>query len=434
MYHKMIKNIFISIGILLLSITMSKFVIAEETLFESETTVSDTELNTHQQSETVEEENNVVTTPILSPEEKLTPAKLKERLGEFEKNAPVIIKLYKTDELISGAQVTAQASVGILDQTGARDLYFKWFLKKNGVDQEVALSNQGKGKTQFYFIPESSGYYEIRAQATDSQGGMRESEPLSIPVGDNLLVNFQPLKPVQGQKVRVEVSAFSNESGYQWYVDGKEQVSNSSFIEFVAQKGYGQKHKIRVIASSKDGIISRKVISIPMYQPEVVVSPAIDGFSVANQAGQSHEFLIKGEKPVVVNAEASSFIDADQARYIWSVDGVKINEGIGKKSILIDPKDIGSQSNENGEYNVSVLVSSPDLKHIASSEVTMNRIAEYSSLAAVNPEKVSPKPLVAESRSFFASFDTARKLVMPLMVVMFLVLIVLGRTQPERVE
>lgn len=414
MIHKIAKLIIILIIILVSGIS---FVFAEE---ESQDPLNQSESEPEQ---TGLEESR---TPTLSD--------VQSKLDLLEESTPVILRIYDTRNLISGSEIKVKARVGLFKQADSRELHFKWELKKDGLAEEIAASKQGKGKDQFSFTPVSSGNYELKVQATDSAGGIKESLVLAIPIGDNLMVDFNPLKPVNGQRVLINAAVFDNDAVYKWYLDGQEQETTGSSFEFIVNKNFKQTHKIKVMTSNKQGIVSTKEILIPVYRPEVVLKPAFEGLTAAGQAGSSREFLVKGEGLVTLNAGEINFMDADQANYIWYLDNRKIDEGIGKKSIFIDTKDKQLKQNRNGEHRVSVMVASPDLKHIAESEITMNQLDPNSSLASANPEKISNKSLRAESKDFIASLSIMRKLILPIMVVIFLVLIALGNTQPQKIE
>lgn len=363
-----------------------------------------------------------------------TAAEIQLKLDLLEKTAPVTLRLYSTESLASGLEVNVKARTSLLARDNAGNLNFKWFLKKDGLDQAVESLRQGKGKDQFSFIPASSGNYEVKVQVVDSQGNTKESPSLAIPVGDNLLLTFEPLKPVNGQKVLVSAAGFSSVANYQWYLDGQKQNSNSSTFEFMVTKEFEQFHKIKATTTNKQGIVAYKEIIIPVYRSEVVIKTDDNDLAIASQANSVGEFLVKGKNPVILKAETSNFSGSDQVNYIWYVNGQEFDQGVGKKSIFIDPQDERLGKNFSQAYQVSVLAVSPDAKHIAAANVSMSRINPNSSLAAVNPEKLSSQPLLAQSKSFFTSFNNIRKLVLPLLIIMFAVVIALGNTQPEKIE
>lgn len=392
------------------------FVFAEE--------ITDENLLNQPDSDTISEESAAVPTA----------ADIQSGLNLLEKTTPIMLKINETANLISGSEINVKADVGIFTQVDTSQFGFKWFLKKDGLDQSVVQSSQGKGKNQFVFMPSSSGNYEVRAEATDPQGNTRESQPLLLGVGDNFLITFDPLKPANGQRVGINVSGFSNGVSYRWFLDGKEQIANGSKFDFIVSKSFGQAHKVRISTSNKEGLVSTKEILIPVYRPEVFLKPVTDGIAIAGQAGSLNEFLIKDGGPIILNAGDPNFMDADEALYVWYLNGEKIDEGMGKKSVYIDPENEILKNSQNGEYKASVMVSSPDSKHIALGNVKMERISPNSSLAAASPEKVSNSPLLAESKSFFSSLGTIRKLILPMMIVMFVVVIALGGTQPQKIE
>lgn len=363
-----------------------------------------------------------------------TAAEIQSKLDLLEKTAPVVLRLYNTESLVSGSEVNVKARTSLLAQDNAGSLNFKWFLKKDGLDQVVESLRQGKGKDQFDFIPLSSGNYEVKVQATDFQGNIKESPALAIPIGDNLMITFEPLKPVKGQKVLVSVAGFNSMASYQWYLDGQEQNSSGSTFEFMVTKDFEQFHKIKAVTTNKQGMTAYKEMIIPVYRPEVILKTDDNDLAIASQANSVGEFLVKGKNPVILKAETSNFSDSDQVNYIWYVNGQEFDQGVGKKSIFIDPQDERLGKNSSQAYQVSVLAASSDAKHIAAANVSMSQINPNSSLAAVNPEKLSSQPLLAQSKSFFVSFNNIRKLVLPLLIIMFAVVIALGNTQPEKIK
>lgn len=418
MIKKTIKFIAFSIVTFLLTVS---FVLAEEVnLSDSlDQTASDSILSESDQS-------NSATIP--------TAVEIQSKLDLLEKTTPISLRLYDTQDLTSGSEIKVKARVSLLTQSDVNNFNFNWSLKKDGLDQKVDSLSQGKGKDQFSFVPISSGNYEVKVQVADSQANTRESQPITISIGDELLITFNPLEPVNGQKVLVSASGFNGASGYKWYLDGQEQKNSSPNFEFTITKSYEQAHKIKVASVNQQGIGSSKEILIPVYRPDVVLRPSSDGLTVVGQVGSSNEFLVKGDNPIILEADTPNFIDASQAQYIWYLNGQEIDQGIGKKSIYIGPQDERLKSDQNGEYQVSVIVASPDMKNIAQSKISMSKINPNSSLAAVNPEKISNQPLLAESKSFFTSLGMIRKLILPLMIIMFVVVIALGNTQPQKIE
>lgn len=379
-----------------------------------------------------EGENSV--NSIEEQEDTVNSLKLQEKLELLEKASPVGLNLESTENLISGSEIKIAAIAGVVKPINSSDLEYKWTLKKNGIDQDVPLSNQGKGRDLFTFVPISNGNYEVKVVVTDSAGNARESQPFSIPVGDNLLIDFEPLKPTNGQKVKVSVASFGSVGNYQWFLDGNQQDENSSLFEFAVTKSYEQTHNVKVRVVNKNGILTQKELLVPVYRPELVIRPAGDVTRVAGQANTLGEFMIKGDDPVSLRVDTNNMVNPDKANYAWYINDQKIEEGVGKKNVVIDPRDERLRESLDHEYTVSVLASSADLKDVASGRIDMYRIADTSSFASVEPEKISTQPLVAESQSFFNSFNLVRKLAIPVMVLMFIVIIAFANTQPDKIE
>lgn len=372
--------------------------------------------------------NDALTSPAPTSEE------IQSRLDLFEKNAPVSLKIYNTENLVSGSEINIKSKIYVFTETDVSNFNFTWSVRKNGMDQDLPASSSGRGKDRMRFVPTSSGNYEVRVKVADAAGTVRESQPLTIPVGDALMVDFEPLKPAKDEMVKMTVSGFNNPVVYSWFLDDELQDASGPNFEFEVTKYFEDRHMVKVAVTSSDGIVSSKDVIIPVYRSQIVLKPEADGVAVAGSAGRSNEFLMKGESPIVVNAEVPNFADPSQIKYVWSVNGQKVDEGVGKSSIVIDPKEERFNKSRKNEYLVTVMASSPDLKNVASSQVSINRISDTSSLASVSPEKLPNQPLLAESKSFLTSFATLRKLILPVLVVLFVAVAALANTQPVKLQ
>ena len=181
---------------------------------------------------------------------------------------------FEVDKTAGGVHTTFNFSVITLDTTS-----IDWFYSKSSTGQWIVIS--GEHSDTLSYTPGKTGYWYIRAKATNSTTGFSAyTEPITITVWPSPTISQTSITPNQGsltQTVTLSASVVDNAGGttYQWQTssDGStwSNISGATTATWVGTLNLQQagKYLYRLIASGIGGTTTSNIIAYQAYAPPV---------------------------------------------------------------------------------------------------------------------------------------------------------------------